>query len=146
MIREATEDDIIEITQLVKRFMSEGGPFFKFNKEKVINFLSMAVDTPLMYVAVAEQDSFVVGFIIGLYQDHPYVDTSISTEIGFYIDPRYRGGTKAVKLLKSFENWSKQMNAKEVVLSDVVSIADQSVFYGKLGYSPGERVYVKELV
>lgn len=146
MIREATEDDIIEIAQLVKRFMAEGGPFFKFNKDKVMNFLNVAVSNPSMYVAVAEQDSFVVGFIIGMCQEHPFVDTFLSTEIGFYIDPRYRGGTKAVKLLKSFENWSKEMNAKEIVFSDVVNITDHSAFYSKLGYTPCERTYVKELM
>ena len=145
MIRLATEEDIFDLLVLTKNFMKEAGGFFRFSKDKVETFLKTSLGNSDSVVIVAEHDGQVVGMLIGLVTEHPFIKTRIATEVGFYVSPEQRGGRKALRLAKAFEEWAASKGAEDLVLGDVKTIKDLSGFYAKLGYSPTEGLYVKDL-
>ena len=145
MIRLATEEDTFDLLVLTKNFMKEAGGFFRFSKDKVETFLKSSLGNPDSVIIVAEHDGQVVGMLIGFVTEHPFIDTRVATEIGFYVSPEHRGGRKAIRLAKAFEEWAMSKSADDLVLGDVKAIKDLSGFYNKLGYTPTEGLYVKDL-
>ena len=145
MIREATPEDAFDILVLAQQFAKEGPVYFKFNKGKVESFFDNAVRDPSMVVFVSEDEDGPHGFIAGCYTDHPFNGVKAAVELGWFVTKEKRGGSQAMRLVKAFEAWSKEMGAEWTAMSDVTGIQDLSKLYIRCGYHPAERTFMKEV-
>jgi GNAT superfamily N-acetyltransferase len=145
MIRLATEEDIFDLLVLTKNFMKEAGEFFKFNKDKIETFLSMAIPSDDHCVIVCEVEGSVVGFLICQCADNPFVDRKLAFEIGWYMSKEHRGARNSIRLLKAFEEWAISKGVDCLILADIPKLTDLADLYGKLGYFLSERSFVKVL-
>jgi hypothetical protein len=144
-VREATPEDIFDILVLTREFMKEGPSYFKFDKDKVEVFLVRLIEEPSMVAFVSEDEAGIHGFIVGCFTDHPFNGVKASVELGWFVTKEKRGGIQAMRLVKAFEAWSKDMGAEWTAMSDVTGIQDLSKLYIRCGYHPAERTFMKEV-
>lgn len=87
------------------------------------------------------------GVIFGCTSDAWYDPTLNAYEQMLYVDPGYRGGTMAGKLIRAFENGARERGAKNVFVGSSAGINDVGVsaLYKRLGYVAGGASLHKEL-
>jgi len=95
-------------------------------------------------VAVAEDNEGIYGIIIGILGEHPFLNEVYATELAWYLEEGRRGGTAAIKLLKTFVDWSKYKGATQIVMGDIVPLLDNKDLYERLGFTLVERSYYME--
>ena len=144
-VREATPDDDFDILVLTRQFMREAPHFFKFNKERCSNFLLRVGSSPDMVAFVSEDEDGINGFILGLYTDHAFNDAKVAAELGWFMTKDKRGGTQAIRLVKAFEQWAKDIGAEYVAMCDIIGLSDLANLYDRSGYSLTERTFMKEI-
>jgi hypothetical protein len=71
----------------------------------------------------------------------------VAQELWWYIKPDARGGTASKLLFQEIEKWgkSKQADAMFMIALDNDRVTTMAKMYGRLGYAPTERVFVKGL-
>jgi len=146
MIREATQEDDFEVMVLAREFILEGPEYFKFDKVKLNAFFDKATNDPTMVIFVSEDTDGLTGFIAGCYTDHPFNGIKAAVELGWFVRKEKRVGTTAMRLVRAFEHWSKDMGAEWTAMSDVAGVKDLSKLYVKNGYHVAERTFMKEVV
>jgi GNAT superfamily N-acetyltransferase len=109
--------------------------------------LSWLYDDGACFLAVAEHDGKVVGFMSGwVYQ--LYFSKTLSAQNNlWYVLPEYRGGMIGVRLLKMFESWAFDKGAKILVggTSSGISMPRSNKLIEKFGYEPVGSEYRKVL-
>jgi GNAT superfamily N-acetyltransferase len=80
-----------------------------------------------------------IGFVAAVIGPFFFSEYERATDLGFYILPEHRGGTTAFKLLKTVENWAKEMGVKEFFMGHSVggNIEGMKKFYEHNGYRIG---------
>ena len=144
-VREATPEDDFDILVLTREFMKEAPDYFKFNKDRVSEFLIAVAAAPNMVVFVSEDDDGVNGYILGVYTDHPFNNAKVAAELGWYMTKAKRGGIQAIRLVRAFEGWAKDMGADYVAMCDVIGLSDLENIYTRSGYALTERTFMKEV-
>lgn len=145
MIRLAGANDKITLVRMARDFHALSGMPFPFSAPHA----SLCVDACIAggdYAAfVYEKDGKARG-VLGSYSGvHVYAPCQIANEIMFWIDPEYRGGSAAVKLIRAYEAWAK---SRGCMVCELVGLGnDPSVgnLYARLGYSPAEKHFLKVL-
>ena len=71
----------------------------------------------------------------------------MAVELFWFIRKQYRGGRAAVVLLKKFEGWAASKGCRRVTMVHLENDASDGLpkFYMRMGYSPLETHYIKEL-
>jgi GNAT superfamily N-acetyltransferase len=109
--------------------------------------LSWLYDDGACFLAVAEHDGKIVGFMSGwVYQ--LYFSKTLSAQNNlWYVLPEYRGGMIGVRLLKMFESWAFDKGAKILVggTSSGISMPRSNKLIEKFGYEPVGSEYRKVL-
>lgn len=145
MVEMYTPDMLPDAIRLAKGFLAEG--MFSecsFNQEK---FAAVIEHPSVFYAFYKNSDGERYGFFIGTISDQFFGDDLIAMDMGVYIDPEYRGGIGAVRLVQAFESWAKENGAKEVYLSQSsgTDIERTASFYERLGYSKAGFVTKKRI-
>ncbi len=109
--------------------------------------LSWLYEDGACFLAVAEHDGKIVGFMSGwVYQ--LYFSKTLSAQNNlWYVLPEYRGGMIGVRLLKMFESWAFDKGAKILVggTSSGISMPRSNKLIEKFGYEPVGSEYRKVL-
>jgi len=145
MIREATLDDSFDVLMLAHQFGKEAPPCYKFNKVKAEAFFERALTDPTMVWFVSEDDDGICGFIVGHFPDHPFNDASTAIELAWFVTKDKRKGTTAMRLVRAFDDWAKDLGARWISMSDIVGIQDLTQLYTRQGYQLAERSFMKEV-
>ena len=74
-------------------------------------------------------------------------DTLVAQEFLWFVDPAHVGKAAAIKLYQKAERWAKESGAKIMVMSSSLHYRhmETSGIYRRLGYTPMEMMYAKEL-
>lgn len=144
-VREATPDDAFDVLMLAHQFGKEAPAGFKFSKDKVESFFDRVLADPTMVWFVSEDEDGIGGFIVGLYTDHAFNDAKMAAELGWFMTKDKRGGTQAIRLVKAFEQWAKDIGAEYVAMCDIIGLSDLANLYDRSGYSLTERTFMKEI-
>lgn len=145
MIREATEDDELEVLMLVKSFTKEAPEEYVWNKEKMSNLFHVCLESPASGLFVAEEDGSLVGFIAATLAEPMFADYTVATELAWFVDKDHRNARTSVKLLRTFEDWAESKGAKYTALADITGLRSLENLYSKLGYSSTETTYLRKL-
>ena len=111
-IREATEEDVIDLAILGKQFVKESqNEMLGWSSSKVYNSLFDAVERDDFGVFVLSVDDEVVGMFLCFITPCFFSDAMQAVEIAWYVDPGHRGSKKAYQMLELYEQWAKDHKA-----------------------------------
>lgn len=121
-------------------YLNELGSLLKLNRERLLDYLNMQIDSRLGRIIVLKADGEAVGFIgvsIRPVNKMFFVEGSKST--GFiselYIDPAYRGKSYAKMLLSAAEEFLRASGIRLVQLDVLVNNKSAASLYEGYGYS-----------
>jgi hypothetical protein len=119
-----------------------------FDRTGTAAFIESALDNENIIVLVAEDDGKLIGITAAIaYPMYFNPAKLVVQELWWYIKPDERGGSASKLLFQEIEKWgmSKQAEAMFMVALDNDRVETMVKLYGRLGYTPTERTFVKEL-
>lgn len=145
MIRLATETDLDAVLQLGARFHQAEGyaRFFPFNPAAVRIVLGFALEHGV--IVVAEQAGWIVGALVLVAVPHLLSGESCADEVGWFVEPDYRGGSIGPRLHRAAEVWCCQHQIRLIKM--VAPDGDDTLraYYRHMGYQPVETGFLKRL-
>lgn len=148
-VRRATKDDINDLLLMGEalRYESPTYRIKSFCHKKIESFLNEAMDNPNCLVLIAESGGESAGYFIG-GANHDFASFDVTAfDLSFYVLPDKRKGGTAVKLMKAFEAWAKEIGARyiRVGISTGIHTEKTSQFYQLLGFKPDGICLEKEV-
>lgn len=144
-IRLATEEDIFDILVLAREFSKEAPTTHKWDRNKTEAFILASIQSPTSTILILEEDGEIVGALVGIIHQMYMSQTTLATELGWFVSKDYRGRKGSLLLMKTFEEWAKSNGADYVVMGDISNINVLEKLYTKFGYKRSETVYMKEV-
>lgn len=148
MIRQANKFDIQAIIELLKQYR-ESAPLDVLrcaNNEKYITqFLSeLLAGSGLIFVA--EKDGLIIGVLIAAIIPNIWNPQARQcSEVAYWVDPEYRGGTAAYRLIAAYmsecDAMVKQGKIQFYTMTKMVNSPDLK--YNKFGFSKLEETWVR---
>lgn len=140
-IRFATVNDIPGLVALgqhmhaITRFKS-----FEYNEERVAQALGAAIEKGNgRYVCFVAEDSAqrLVGVLLAVLEQHIFSDQLTASVMHYDVLPESRMGGYGVRLLKAFEQWSRNRKVVEISLgiNSLTEMDSVGGFVRKMGYS-----------
>lgn len=143
-------DDWTRIFDLIKQGVNnfeESDVDVAFLEVVALQFANSAISDKVLLVLY--RDLYPVGVLLGMNANtHPvFHKTGVTIEQLWWVDPEHRGSKHATKLIDAFEEWSRQIGVKRVVMGHFNDLIGTKVkkYYEKNGYKLLEQSYVKEL-
>jgi len=140
MIRNAIEADIPKLVEMGKRLHDESTyKHVTYSPERVAATCRLMMSNG--FLVVAEKNDEVIGVMMGDVQVAWYTTERMGFDLTLYIEPEYRSGMMAMRMIKRFEEWCIAMGATQI--RPGIGTGDPSVtrLYKALGYK-----YVGELL
>lgn len=141
-IKIATVDDLHEVLDMSKEFMSSTG-YSKYSDEQTITNL---IET----IVTGPQDTMIillipgVGFLAGQSSPFAFGPHFLASEIAWWVNEDQRKSGAGNELIEAFEYWAK--NVARCSIISLTSLDDKvGKIYEKKGYKLYERAYMKEL-
>jgi|SRR6185312_3287291 len=144
MIREAIASDIPEIVALGRKFLLEG-PYkneLGDNPEQTAA-LTLEVIKEKGKVLVLEEDSAIRGVLGFILFPHYFSGEITAGELIWYVEPEFRIGCPALKLMWEAENIAKSLGAKRMQFT--APSDDVAALYQRFGYKAVETTFQKVL-
>ena len=147
-IRQIENKDFADVVRLGSLMHKESRYHdFNFDFDKCFRLLAYVKEAPKEWCCfVAENaEKELIGVFIGYANSHPFGNDVIASDFILYLLPEHRGGTIAVRLIKKFEAWAKELGVKEIVLgvSTEVNVERTSKLYERLGYAAKGHTFMK---
>ena len=133
IIEELSLSRLEEFLEIVTKMVTEAEfSCAKLEKHKILHLYK----NPNAIAFLAIDNDKIVGFIAALSHEYFFSSRKTASDLGFYVLPEYRGSRAALKLVKSLEEWAKQMGASDLHLGQTtaVEIDKTRQFYERLGY------------
>ncbi len=118
-----------------------------FDHDKVLSIYKryLESDKADLIVILAEEDSRVFGFIVGLCEAPLFTNDKVCMELAWWVDEDKRNSRDSIQLMKAYEHWAVNIaKAKMVQMAMLNEVTDLDRFYRRLGYRPGETSYIKD--
>lgn len=149
IIRDATQEDVLDTVLAVKQFCKEipHPAWTKFNTNKVNSLVVQLVESENGFVKVVEKEGEIVGALIAVVSELPISDLTFSQELMFWIDPEHRKGRTAIKLIDMYVDWSEERGCSFTRLSELDNILEKKAgsLFERKGFKLTETAYVKEI-
>ena len=96
---------------------------------------------------LAEEDDACHGIMVGFASKTYFSDELCAKEMVLYVRPAKRKGTTAMRLVREFEHWAKEIGAAEIHVGVTADIDDDKAirFYNAMGYGPRGIILAKEI-
>jgi GNAT superfamily N-acetyltransferase len=109
---------------------------------KAFNF-----DAPNGYFRLAVMDGIVYGGFLGVVSPTFFCPEKIAKDQGWWVKPRYRGSSAAIRLLRDFERWAREKGARKVMIGQtgVENIEKTTRLFKHCGYEVCGYNTVKDL-
>lgn len=137
MIRNATRDDLPMLVELSRAMVAESPRYSRltFAPHKLEHLFGALIDSPDGFVMVSDVEGQLVGIMAAMVTEHWMAQERMASDFGLFIEPDYRGGTSAARLVRSYVEWARTRGAAEITLGISTDVhADQtSRFYQTLG-------------
>jgi GNAT superfamily N-acetyltransferase len=138
--------DIAETIELMFEFNKHFKKETKLNKNKLRHLFELSVAYPnKFYCQLMKDDNKIVGFLGGSASEGIFSDAVLAHELGWFIQPEYRGHRKSLQMLKDFEQWAKEeAKADMVIMVYAETMSNLDKIYEKKGYEAVEHTYMKK--
>lgn len=154
MIRRATAADTGRVVELLKN-SREGAGFdsatgvsgfvFPFDAKYAERLFLRHITSRTAIGLVHDVDGVAQGVLLATAFEHPYGPVWVAKESLWWIEPAYRGGTAAVRMLDALETWARGHGC---VFAGVAGMGDDPAvakLYQRRGYRGAEVHFLKGL-
>lgn len=113
MIRPACASDIPRMVELGRAMHGESPVFRRlaFDAQRLAGTIGRAIDSDSGFAFVSEHDGMVVGGFLAMVTPHWFSSDLVACDLALFIDPEYRGGMAAVRLISAYVDWAKSRGA-----------------------------------
>lgn len=136
-----TKSELDYLVSAAQRFYNEAGFDFPLNAKEYYQELDK---NPFIFSIIEEGKGFIICSIAPSFLTPSLMQCS---EIAWYVEKEYRGGSTAIKLMKKYEQLAVSKNCDlitMVALEQLDPIRTGNI-YKKLGYKSLEHHYIKEI-
>ena len=148
MIRKGNKFDIPFIVEMLKNYRN-AAPLKILNEANDKQYIEQLLFNLIVgsgFILLAEKNNVIIGMIIaGIIPNIWNPKVKQCSEIAYWVEPEFRGGTAAYRLLKSYiEECNKMMESGKIqmyTMSKMVNSPDLK--YEKFGLSKLEETWVK---
>ena len=144
-IRQAVERDVPRVVELGRKFLSEG-PYkgqISDKPEQATRFATLLIGNPNARILVSDEEGTITGVLAFILFPHHFTGEVYALEIIWYVEPQYRPGGIAMRLMWEAERMAFEMGA--IFMQFTAPDAKASAIYERFGYHPVEVGYQKEL-
>lgn len=122
-MRFATWEDVDGVVALGREmFVRSRFERLSFDWAKSRQLAQHAVDHPAYMLGIAESSTGdLAGFHMANVDRYIFCDDLVGQSIAYFVLPRYRGTSAAVRLLQLFWRWAEKRGAREIVLGTGIS-------------------------
>lgn len=138
MIRNATYHDLSVVLTIGKRIL-ELSPTYPVTMDdtKASKLFRRSINDRNMATFVAEVDGKVVGFVIGMCEEHVFSRDLYVTDVAFCVLPEHRD--QAVWLLRRLIRWSNSFTKVKSIILGISSGMDEGGTLGQLYENHGAK-------
>lgn len=147
MIQRAEIFDLPLLVEGAKLFFGEGKLPGVFDPNTFLDGWARLITSGVGVIFIAWESDTVKGAIGGAMSPDINTGDITAAEMFWFMKPDHRRGLDGIRLLKAFEDWSRQNGAIRIWMLHVVGLNDNRFesLYPRLGYSLAERIYIKDL-
>lgn len=144
MIRPATHDDIDRLAELGEMMHAESRfARLPIDLHKVRALFAHLIESPDGLLIVSESDGVVIGGFAGYVVEHYFARTLVADDFALFVDPEYRGGMSAPRLLKAYVDWAKGKGAVMIHagITTGVHVDETAKLYERLGFKLAGQLF-----
>lgn len=145
--REATKDDLVDISRLGELFYKESGyaEYADYKYSSVFETMNFLLTSPMGLLVVAEEEKIVgiAGVILfPFYFNHSFL---CGQELFWYVEPEYRGIGN--HLYNYLEEKAREKGCQALIMIALEKLHPKAVgkIYERKGYKKHENLYIKRL-
>lgn len=122
-MRFATSEDVDGVVALGREmFVRSRFEHLSFDWAKSRQLAQHTVDHPACMLGIAESSTGdLAGFHMANVDRYIFCDDLVGQSIAYFVLPRYRGTSAALRLLQLFWRWAEKRGAREIVLGTGIS-------------------------
>ena len=142
-IRRADQTDVSELYDMLTDMHSQTVlPVSPMKKDKVMNMIILAITRGVVYVATEKNK--ILGSIGGMSTSDWWSTDEYLGDLWFYVFPEHRKSNIAIKLVKTFINYGKEVKLK-IKLGSVYSgdLRRKDNFFNRLGFVKAGSLYLE---
>tara|TARA_R100000655_G_scaffold103942_1_gene150711 strand:+ start:207 stop:644 length:438 start_codon:yes stop_codon:yes gene_type:complete len=142
-IRKAEQTDVSELYNMLTDMHSQTVmPVSPMKKDKVMNMIILAITRGVVYVATEKNK--ILGSIGGMSTSDWWSTDEYLGDLWFYVFPEHRKSNIAIKLVKTFINYGKEVKLK-IKLGSVYSgdLRRKDNFFNRLGFVKAGSLYLE---
>lgn len=132
-IEKLSAERFTEFCKLVEKSIAEA----QFSEAKLdVASLQKLIQSPNVVYFLAIEDNKIIGSIGGAVIPYFFSTRKKAGDLGFYVEPEYRGSRAAIKLVNALESWAKEKGVEDLYLGQTtgVDVDKTRDFYERLGY------------
>ena len=131
------------LTEVIKKFAPINGLGVK-PSEDIYEISKQLLDNPNIICIQKENKGIILGLIYPLFYNPNIL---VAQELGWWVEPEYRGSPLAIRLLKEFEKEAKNRGASKVIMFylDAQTPEKLDKMLSKMNYKHLEYNMVKDL-
>jgi GNAT superfamily N-acetyltransferase len=148
LIRDFTLSDVPEMIELGRKMQEESsfdGLDYDFDKLMALGETYIA-NPEVYYAKVVTHNGVIYAMYVGYISEYYFSKDLAAFDLLLFVHPDKRGGLAAVRLIKDFEQWAYENNAKEIrpacstgVKSEMTRQLYESLGYETVGYTFRKR-------
>jgi hypothetical protein len=144
-IFKARKEDVPRILECAREFCAVLCQYL--DEEHYSNYWWNAINDDVGAIFLLENEGLIIGGIGGIKNRELLSGGMVAVELFWYVREQYRAGIWPMRLLKEFENWSKDNDCKSVSMIHMEkSMPDHmKKVYSRLGYELIETIHTKKL-
>lgn len=139
MIRNATQDDVLELIEIGKLMHGETSyKHFDFDEEKVAELLVALITNARGIAIVSEgEDGELQGGLIGAVSPMWFGTDLQATDYALFLKKEFRGAKTGIPLLHEYEKQAKEKGAKQVLIATTAGYKpkDMAKLYEAAGFT-----------
>jgi GNAT superfamily N-acetyltransferase len=145
-IRRATLEDLPAIVAMAARFRGTTAyaGLVDENLEQLEQLARFLIEFGVVFVA-EKFGRVLVGMLGATLVTHPIGGERIASEVAWWVEPEYRGGTAGVRLLEAAETWATTQGARRFQMIAPTANARVGELYRRRGYCEVETTWQREL-
>ena len=136
--------EVLEILPLLHKFNEESGYGYPVSDDKMVGWILNSVLSRKMVVFVQIANTRIVGVLGGHIAPYTGSETERASEAFFYIEPEFRGGLAAVRMMKGFIGWACERGVDRCQMTALSSTDTEGKvrkFYESLGLKLVEQAF-----
>jgi GNAT superfamily N-acetyltransferase len=142
MIREASMSDLPRIMELGDSFLRTGPYKNKHKSAHAEKFAALLIQSVGRVLLWEEDNGQVTGLLAFLLLPHYFTGELTAQEVMWYVEPEYRKGCPALRLMWAAEELARNLGATTMQFTAPTKAA--AALYQRYGYKPLEMTFEKE--